>query len=169
MENFVLDYGIFALAICLFLDDLSFPFPTATVLFSTAVFARTNPNISLFPIILIALFIPPIANGIMFYFGKHGARKFLDKHGHRFLLPEQRIKKAENILKKYGDKTIFFVAMLPSVRPVCSMIAGSLNMKTWKFIIFHFAGIIIWNIIIFGSGYFFGIKIWNIIKEFFIS
>lgn len=165
MSDFILNYGIFAIAGLLFIDDLGIPLPGSTIIFTAAVLARTNEQICLFKIIIIALLIPPIANSILFFWGKKGARKWLKSHGYKIFLPKERLKKAEIFFGKYGEKTVFFTAMIPSVRAVTSVIAGSLKMNPLKFLFFHFTGILIWATIFIGSGYFLGESIWAFLKK----
>lgn len=165
MDDFILNYGILAIASLLFIDDLGIPLPGSTIIFTSAILARTNDQICIFKIIFIALLIPPIANSILFYWGNHGARKWLKSYGHKILLPNKRLKKAEVFFEKYGEKTVFFTAIIPNVRVVTSVIAGSSNMNPLKFLGFHFAGILIWATIFIGSGYFLGESIWACLKE----
>ena len=165
MEHFIENYGIFALAFCLLIDDMGVPFPTTTVIFSSAVLARTIPEISVFSLLFLAIFIPPVGNYILFYWGKHGARTWLNTHGHKFFLPNKRLKKADRFFKKYGEKTIFVGAMITSLRPVLSIIAGSSKMNPAKFAFYHFMGVIIWASVVIGTGYFWGEEIVWIMKN----
>ncbi len=164
MENFLIEYGIFALAFALFVDDLGVPFPTSTVVFTSAVLARTNPEIPLFSLFLVTLIMPPLGNAVLFHWGRRGARTWLKSHGHRIFLTRKKLRKAERFFEKFGEKTIFFGAMITSLRPVLSIIAGSAKMNVFKFMIFHFFGVCIWASFIVGTGYFFGEQIWALVK-----
>ncbi len=164
MEHFILEYGIIATAIILFIDDFGIPLPGSIILFSSSILARANPEISLLSLFLVAFLIPPISNGCLFFLGRHGARGWLHRHGHRIYLTEERIKKAESFFQKYGDKAVFIVAMMTSIRPVTSVVAGSMNMSPRRFFLFHLAGIFLWATIIVGSGYLLGEHLWRIVK-----
>lgn len=167
MENFLNEYGVIALGTLLFIDELGVPLPMTTILFTTAIFIKAgSSNIPIESIYLIALFIPPISNTILFLAGKNGLRHWLKTHGHKVFLPNNRIQKAEKIFNKYGDKTVLLVAIIPGIRPVASVIAGSLNMKNSKFFFFHFLGLFLWANIVVGTGYFFGNDIINIVKTY---
>ena len=165
MDKLVLEYEIFAIIVFLFIDDLGIPLPGATIVFTAAVLAKTTPEISIYSIFLIAIFIPPIANSILFFWGKDGARKWLKTHGHKIFLPDDRLKKADIFFKKHGEKTVFFAAMLSSVRAVTSIIAGSFNMHPVKFLMYHWAGVFVWASVLVGMGHFFGEAIWEILKR----
>lgn len=165
MEGFILQYGVFALALILFIDDAGIPFlPASTIVFSSAILASQSPEIDILSILLITIIIPPLGNGILFYFGKHGARHWLKTHGHKIFLPNKRIKQAERFFQKYGDKTVFIAAMMTSVRAVSSVIAGSLDMHPVKFFTYHFLGVLVWACSVVGVGYFWGDEIWYILQ-----
>ncbi len=165
MENFLADYGLWALAFFLFIDDLGFPFPTTTIIFSLSVIAKTNPEVSIWPILILAIIIPPISNSILFFASRHGLRNWLHKHGHRIFLTRKRIQKAEDYFNKYGEWTIFIAAMLTTIRPVSSVVAGSFDMNAKTFFKFHIPGLLIWAIFVTGSGYIFGNHVWEILQK----
>lgn len=167
MEDFIAEYGIWALAGILFIDDLGVPLPGTTLIFSAAVLASQGfPGIQLYQLILIAFLIPPISNGIIFFLGRHGARNWLKTHGHKFFLPEKQLQKAETFFQKYGEKTVFIAGMMSGLRAVGSLTAGSLGMKPYKFILYHFLGLSVWATIIVGGGYFFGEEIFQTVKTY---
>ena len=144
---------------------LVFPFcQPVRLFFSSAIIASQNPAIDIFSILLIAIIVPPLGNGLLFYFGKHGARHWLKTHGHKIFLPNKRIKQAEKFFEQYGDKTVFIAAMVTSVRAVSSVIAGSLDMHPAKFFTYHFFGVLIWACSVVGIGYFWGDEIWYILQ-----
>jgi membrane-associated protein len=165
MESLITEYGVLALAFFLFIDDLGVPFPTSTILFSSAVLARTNPEISLWSLVMIALIIPPISNGILFLASRRGLRHWLGDNGHRVFLTKKRLRKAEKFFDKYGDRTVFIAAMITSIRPVSSVIAGSLGMNYTKFFAYHLAGVVVWATGIFSIGYFLGDQIWYFLQQ----
>ncbi len=165
MENFIAEYGLFTIAFFLFIDDLGIPFPTSTIVFSAAVLARATGEIPLVTLFLMSIFIPPISNGILFFWGRHGARRWLQTHGHKFLLPNSRLKKADVFFEKYGEKTIFFGSIFTTVRAVLAIIAGSANMHPFKFVIFNVLGIFVWASAVVGTGYIFGENVWQVVKN----
>jgi membrane-associated protein len=165
MEDFILSYGLVALAGIFLLDDLGIPIPSGSILFSAGILAKKFPeNFPLLSLWIIATIIPLIGNSILFYLGKHGARIWLQNHGHKIFLPQYRLKNAENFARKYGEKAVFFAAIISSVRAVSSVLAGSFSMPYKKFISYHIPGIIIWSTTLIFTGYFLGNKIWEYLQ-----
>ena len=166
METFFNEYGVWAIGFFLLGDDLGLPFfPPGIMIVAYSALAKTNPEFELWPIIIMIMTIPPLANYILFFAGRHGLRKYLDTHGHKFYLPEHRIKQAERIMEKYGEKTIFFAACWSTIRPFCSLVAGSLKMNPLRFAIYHFLGVCVWGSFMIASGYYFGSEVWAFVKE----
>ncbi len=160
MEDLVAEYGVWAIAFFVLGDDFGLPFfPPGIMLFAYSAMAKTH-TLNLWPIIFIALTIPPFANYCLFFAGKRGLRIYLEHHGHKFYLPKHRIKKAEEILSRHGEKAIFFAACWSTIRPFCSLVAGSLGMNTSKFMFYHYLGVMTWATFLIGGGYYFGADAW---------
>ncbi len=165
METFIINYGILAVALLLFIDDLGIPLPGTTIIFTSAIMASQTAEINIWHLFIVAILIPPLGNMLLFYFSRHGFRDWLDAHGHKIFLPQKRINKAQRIFDKYGEETVFFAAMITSVRSVSSVIAGGLKMNSFKFMVYHFAGVLVWASCVVGMGYFFGDHIWDILQS----
>lgn len=165
MENFLLEYGVWAIAFFVLGDDLGLPFfPPGTMIFTYASLSHYHEELNLWPIILIATTIPPFANYCLFFAGKFGLRSYIETHGHKFYMPKHRLKKAEDIMNQYGEKTIFFAACWSTIRPFCSFMAGSLGMNTFKFMFYHFLGVLVWATFFIAGGYYFGSELWPVVK-----
>ena len=165
MEQYFAEFGLLAVAFFLAIDDFGVPIPISTLIFAVSVWIKTNPDMSLIPLICIAVFIPPICNNILFLWGRHGARKWLQTHGHKFFLPDRRLKKAEKFFKDHGPWAIFLGSCFTTLRPMLAVTAGSTNMHHYTFIISNFLGVCIWAGVVIGSGYYFGESIWYVVKN----
>jgi len=167
MEQFFDEYGLLAVAVILFLDDIGIPIPGGSSFIAAAIASAQNPAFPPLGIFLIGFLIPPLANSVLFYLGRHGLRDWLRTHGHKFFLPEKRIKKAEKEFKKYGNHAVFFAAFFTTIRAVSSVIAGGLRMPAKQFFSYHISGVFLWSAGLTLMGYFFGKKIWHWITEFY--
>ncbi len=164
MEDFLLEYGLYAFIGILFLDDLGFPLPASTVLFASSVYAHSHNEFDITSMLITAIIIPPISNQIMFLLGKHGGKRWLETHGYKVFLPERRMKKAKEFLKRYGEKIIFLLSCATSVRPFSALIAGSLSMNHLRFTIFNILGVFVWAVANVSAGYILGEKIWTFLR-----
>jgi len=168
MEAFFSQYGVWILALIFFIDDLGFAFfPSSSILFLSALFLHDHPGaFSLSTLFFLALFFPLLGNNLLFYFGRHGARKWVDKHGGKIFLPPERILKAERFLKKYGEKVVFLFSLSPGPRQAICLISGSLNMSRLGFFFFNFFGVLFWSSSLIFAGYFWGDSLSQYLKPY---
>ena len=69
---------------------------------------------------------------------------------------EQKLERVEVWFEKYGDKAVFLGRMVPVMREMISVPAGLLKMKIPKFVLYTFAGSLIWSSGTILAGYYFG-------------
>lgn len=84
-------------------------------------------------------------------------RPFLERWGKYFFLAQERLTRAEQLFRKYGEVTTFVCRLIPVVRQLISIPAGISRMHFGRFTLFTGAGAGIWVIILTGIGYWFGI------------
>ncbi len=165
MENLIIEHGLWVIALFIIGDDLGLPFfAPGTLIFTYVTMAKSHPEMHISSIIPLAIFLPIFANYTLFYLGKSGFRKWLNTHGHKFFLPNERINQAEILIKKNGSMTIFFASIWSAARPFSAFMAGVLKMPFYKFAIAHFAGLLIWITMWIGGGYFIGESLWSIMN-----
>lgn len=82
---------------------------------------------------------------IAFFIGLRLGRNFILRYGKYVLLKKSHLELTENYFRKYGDRATFISRLLPVVRTYISLPAGVANMNLKKFIVYTFAGSIIWN------------------------
>lgn len=157
MQEVLLEHGAWILGIVFLLDDIGFPMPAGTMLLIGAILARTSPLFPLWQLILVATIAPMIGNTILFYAGRHGAKKWLHSHGHRIFLPEERLLKMEKFFKhRHGWLAIFLASMITNMRPLFAVIAGSSRITWRKYWSAEACGVICWSGIIITTGYMLG-------------
>ena len=71
-------------------------------------------------------------------------------------ISEKKLERVEIWSEKYGDKAVFLGRMVPVMREMISVPAGLLEMKFLKFILYTFAGSLIWSTGTILAGYYFG-------------
>jgi len=71
-------------------------------------------------------------------------------------ISEKKLERVENWFEKYGDKAVFLGRMIPVMREMISVPAGLLKMKFPKFILYTFAGSLVWSTATILAGYYFG-------------
>jgi membrane protein DedA with SNARE-associated domain len=101
-----------------------------------------------------------------YYIGYSLGRPFIRKYGKYFRLKEEHIIKAEDWFEKYGDVAILIGHSLPGTRSFISFPAGIGKMRLRNFLIFTFAGAMIWNTFLALLGYFLGEAVFDLAETF---
>jgi len=80
--------------------------------------------------------------------------KFFRKYGGYVAISGKDFHKATSFFVKYEVPAVFFGRMIPGVRSVISIPAGSVHMNFKKFFLFSLLGVFIWNTALISIGYF---------------
>jgi len=83
-------------------------------------------------------------------------RPFFERHGHRILINDQSLAKAERFFARHGRVSTFTGRLLPVIRQYISLPAGLARMNFPAFCAATVLGSGIWVLILAGVGYWFG-------------
>lgn len=147
--------GIFLAAL---LETVVPPIPTLAV-FPTAGFLASQqqiPLIGVIPMILLGATGATIGTSAIYLIALKLGRVVLLRYLHYVKVSEKKLERVEIWFEKYGDKAVFLGRMVPVMREMISIPAGLLKMKILKFIIYTFAGSLIWSAGTILAGYYFG-------------
>jgi membrane protein DedA with SNARE-associated domain len=82
---------------------------------------------------------------IIYYISLTAGRAVVLRYGKYVLIDEENLSAAERWFKKYGKKAIFLGRMAPGIRELISIPAGLSKMDFKEFLLFTFAGSLIWT------------------------
>jgi len=83
-------------------------------------------------------------------------RPFLHKYGKYFFLPPNKLERAEEIFREYGEVTTFISRLLPAIRQLISLPAGVAKMRFDRFSLFTALGAGIWIAVLMTLGFHLG-------------
>lgn len=101
---------------------------------------------------------------MIYYVSRRIGRQATLKFGKYVGIGETDLQKTEKWFEKHGQAAVFFGRMAPGVRELISIPAGIQKMKISIFVIFTFAGSLIWSIALTLVGFYVG-EAWNIFYE----
>lgn len=81
---------------------------------------------------------------------------FLERYGKYFLLPPEKLHRAEEIFREYGAGATFVCRLLPAIRQLISIPAGISGMPLGAFTLYTGLGAGFWVTLLAGLGYYFG-------------
>jgi len=150
--------GVFVAAL---VETIIPPIPTLAI-FPTAGFLASQEGFSLFsviPLIILGAMGATIGTTAIYLIALKLGRRILLRYLGFLKISEKKLERVEIWFEKYGDKAVFFGRMIPVMREMISVPAGLLGMKFPKFILYTFAGSLVWSTGTILAGYYFG-KTW---------
>ena len=90
-----------------------------------------------------------------FFIGRRLGRDFLERHGPRVKITDERLEQVEGYFERHGGKTILIGRFIGLVRALAPFIAGSSGLTYRRFIPFSIVGTGLWATAFCVLGYFF--------------
>jgi membrane protein DedA with SNARE-associated domain len=156
VREFVAQYGYWAVAVALLLENAGLPVPGETTLLLASFLAYSEHKLHLGWLIVIATCAATLGDNLGFALGQYGGRPLLDRYKNFFRIPQRVIDRGEALFARYGSATIFFARFVFGMRVIAGPLAGVLRMPWRAFAVFNFLGAAVWVTVIAGAGYLFG-------------
>ncbi len=77
--------------------------------------------------------------------GYERTRPFIDRWGRWLTIDWEHMERASRFLQRHGQWVVFFLRVSPFMRTMISLPAGLAHMPLGRFLLFTFAGSLIWN------------------------
>ena len=156
MLNYFATYGLTLLFVIVFLEYLNLPGLPAGIIMPAAGILASRNNQSIVLVVFISVVAGVLGSIVLYLIGYYGGAILLDKLGLKFPKIQPTIRKSSTILNEKGLFGVFLCRLLPVLRTIVSIIAGSVRMNFFKFLIYSTPGIFLWNLGFIFTGYFFG-------------
>lgn len=149
-------YGMLIVFLVVLLENMNLPgLPAGVILPFSGVWAARGH--SFFITLIVTIAAGMLGSILLYYVGKFGGNKLLPI----CLGKSERARKYYESLKlkieKQGCRAVFISKLVPVVRTLVGIPAGAMNMNLMKYLVSSALGILIWNGIFVGAGYFFGV------------
>lgn len=154
--NDIGNWGYLLLFVIIFLESfpLTFYLPGDSLLFTTGLLASLG-HFDLLPLILV-LYLGGTLGYIVSYFVGERLRDFIIRSNDRYWFKKKHLDYTENFYRKYGIKTLIIGRFIPIVRSFSATLAGAIKMNYRSFLVYTFAGGLVWTGGVTSVGYFLG-------------
>lgn len=144
MEQFLADYGYFAVLIGAFLEG-------ETLLILGGIAAHEG-YLRLPLVIALAALGGFVGDQVSFFLGHWRGRPFLNAH------PKlaKRTERAFKLLDRYGNLFIVVMRFIYGIRTASAVVCGVAGISPGRFILFNSIGVVIWAVVVASGGYFLG-------------
>ena len=156
LRSAVVDYGYWAVAAALLVENAGVPAPGETILLLASFLAYSQHELQLRWIIVVATIAATLGDNLGFALGYYGGRPLLSRYQSIFRVRASSLERGERLFARYGAVTVFFARFIFGMRILAGPMAGVLRMSWRRFLIFNFLGAAVWVTVISGAGYLFG-------------
>ncbi len=156
LRSAVVQYGYWAVAAALLLENAGVPVPGETILLLASFLAYSEHDLQLRWIIVVATIAAMLGDNLGFALGFYGGRRMLVRYQSFFRIKNEMVERGENLFARFGAVTIFFARFVFGMRIIAGPMAGVLRMPWRKFLLYNFLGAAVWVTAISSAGYLFG-------------
>ncbi len=155
LEPWIAAYGVAVVFVVLTFESFGVPLPGESLLVVASIMAGRG-TVS-FPALLIAAWAGAVAgDNIGYWIGRSLGHTLISRYGGKIGLTPVRFAKVEAVFAKYGAATVGFARFINFLRQLNGIVAGTLEMPWWRFMLFNALGAALWVGVWAGSGYYFG-------------
>jgi membrane protein DedA with SNARE-associated domain len=146
LEQLVRAYGAAAVFVVVMLEAFGVPIPGESVLIFSAVLAGRG-EMSLPALLICAWAGAVVGDNIGYVIGRTLGRAAVARFGARIGLTEARFGWIEGLFARYGAFTVMFARFFNVLRQLNGIVAGTLGMGWWRFLICNAVGGALWVLI----------------------
>jgi membrane-associated protein len=165
LRHALVEYGYWALAVTLLLENAGIPLPGETILLLASFLAYSEHALALPWIIVVATVAATLGDNLGFALGHYGGRPLFARYQSIFRIQQKTLERGESLFARFGAATVFFARFVFGMRIIAGPLAGVLRMHWRKFVIFNFLGAALWASIISCLGYLFG-RHWDLLAAY---
>ena len=151
--------GYLALALLTFVESVFPPIPSELILPLAGYLSRQD-KLTIWGVVLAAGAGAVLGALPIYYMGKklgrNGLRDWAGRHGRWVAVTPEEMERAHDWFDRHGGKAVFLGRLVPGVRSLISLPAGTSGMPLPRFVLYTAAGSLIWSAILAGAGYVLG-------------
>jgi membrane protein DedA with SNARE-associated domain len=145
-------YGYAAVFVGLLMENAGIPVPGETTLLAGAAFARFG-RLSFLGVVATAIAGATLGDNIGFWIGRKGGRALVERYGAVVGITHARLEGFDRFFARHGPKTVFFARFVTGFRVVGAILAGGSRLHWWTFLVYNFAGAVVWATAVGAAGY----------------
>ncbi|MDX1689170.1 MAG: DedA family protein [Candidatus Promineifilaceae bacterium] len=148
ITDLVTDLGYVGLALLTFIENVFPPIPSEIIM-PLGGFLVAEGELSLLGVVLAGT-LGSVAGSLVFYFlgwqfRRDRLREWVGRHGRWLLLTVDDVEKAYGWFDRHGRAAVFLGRLIPGVRSLISLPAGSSAMRLGPFLLYTALGTAIWS------------------------
>lgn len=156
LTSYFLEYGAIFIFLIVLLEYMNLPGFPAGVIMPTAGLWAAKGQINFLTVMVLTVAAGLLGSWILYFLGRWGGGKLLGWYFKKFPKQKPVIEEKMEMLRQKGSIGVFVSKLLPMVRTIISIPAGMVQMNFVKYTVSSLLGVIAWNLVFVGAGYFGG-------------
>lgn len=154
IETLLQNYGMMAIFLLILLEYACFPVSSEIILPLAGAIAA-GQRLS-FPLLVLFSTVAGMGGSTITYFiSRLGGSPLLERIMHRFPSMEKPILSSYRTFGDHGNGAVFISRLIPLCRTYIGFVAGAMKQSFTGYILYSGIGILIWNTVLTGLGYYF--------------
>lgn len=145
--GWVQDWGYWGIILLMAMESSIFPVPSELVIPPAAILVAQG-KLNYWGVVLSGTFGSWAGSAITYAVARWFGRPVIMRWGKYFLMPPEKVEKAEVFLQRYQKGGLFFSRLLPVIRHLISIPAGLVRMNFWVFSAITTLGAFVWCLIL---------------------
>ncbi len=141
--RYVRDYGYGAVFLGVFLENFGLPTPGESLMIAGALLAASG-HLNIYWILVICWVAAVMGDNIGYAIGKKGGRPLVLRYGPRVRIKHEHIERVEAFFERHGGAVVLFARFVVVLRQLNGIVAGTMGMNWWRFLIYNAAGAALW-------------------------
>lgn len=159
--NLVAKAGYIGIFLLMALENIVPPIPSEVIMgFGGMAVARGD--MALVPLIAVATAGTTAGNYCWYWLGRRTGyerfRPLVDRHGRWLTMEWRDVERLHAFFVRHGGWVIFVFRFMPAFRTIVSLPAGMTRMPLWRFLVWTYAGSVIWNTVLALAGLWLGAR-----------
>lgn len=163
MTDLILDAiawgGYLGIALLMALENIIPPIPSEVIM-GLGGMAVARGQMAMVPLVVAGTVGSTAGNYVWYYLGRHIGyarfRPFVDRHGRWLTMEWEDVEALHRFFVRRGGGVVFVFRFMPTFRTIVSLPAGITGMPVGRFLVWTFAGSLIWNTILAAAGVYLG-------------
>ncbi len=163
LTHYFTQYGAVFVFVIVLLEYMNLPGFPAGVIMPLAGIWSAKGAISFPAVIILSVAAGLLGSWILYFLGRLGGDAFFRFYVRKFPRQKGLIEKNVETLRKKGALGVFVGKLVPVMRTLISIPAGMISMDFGRYTLSSVMGVLVWNTVFIGAGYFMGDTVWNIL------
>lgn len=163
LTHYFTQYGAVFVFVIVLLEYMNLPgFPAGVIMPLAGVWASKGA-ISFPMVMILSVAAGLLGSWILYFLGRLGGDAFFRFYTKKFPKQKRLIEKNLEALRRRGAVGVFVGKLVPMMRTLISIPAGMISMEFGRYTLSSVLGVLVWNTVFIGAGYFMGDAVWSIV------